>query len=220
MSTRQTPKTSAREKLLQAALQLIREKGFAAASVEALCARAGVTKGAFFHHFDSKEALGVAVAEFWAESTGALFAAAPYHRPPDPLDRIFAYIAFRKSLLDGPLPEMTCLAGTLVQEVYGDSPAIRDACAEAIFGHAATLIADIEAAKQARGIKAEWSAESLAAHTQAVLQGAFILAKAKNDPAIARESCDHLRRYIACLFGTAAEDSHPGNGLLMKGPAA
>jgi TetR/AcrR family transcriptional repressor of nem operon len=50
------------------------------------------------------------------------------------------------------------------------------------------------------GIEAGWTAKSLAFHTQAVVQGAFILAKAKNGPAIASESIDHLRRYIELLF--------------------
>ncbi len=44
-------------------------------------------------------------------------------------------------------------------------------------------------------------AESLARHTQTVIQGAFVLAKAGNDPALARESLDHLDRYIRLLFG-------------------
>jgi TetR/AcrR family transcriptional repressor of nem operon len=50
------------------------------------------------------------------------------------------------------------------------------------------------------GIEADWTAKSLAFHTQAVVQGAFILAKAKNGAAIAAESIDHLRRYIELLF--------------------
>jgi TetR/AcrR family transcriptional regulator, transcriptional repressor for nem operon len=37
---------------------------------------------------------------------------------------------------------------------------------------------------------------------QAVLQGAFVLAKAKGDAAIAGESIDHLRRYIKLLFSS------------------
>jgi TetR/AcrR family transcriptional repressor of nem operon len=46
----------------------------------------------------------------------------------------------------------------------------------------------------------EWSAASLALHTQAVLQGAFILAKAKGGAAVAADSVDHLRRYLKLLF--------------------
>ena len=53
---------SAKEKLLDASLSLIRERGFAATTVDELCTRAGVTKGAFFHHFASKEDLAVAAA--------------------------------------------------------------------------------------------------------------------------------------------------------------
>ena len=41
---------------------------------------------------------------------------------------------------------------------------------------------------------------SLALHTQAVLQGAFILAKANGGPEIAAESVDHLIRYLELLF--------------------
>ncbi len=52
----------AKSKLLEAAIVLIRTKGFAGTSVDDLCTAAGVTKGAFFHHFASKEALGVAAA--------------------------------------------------------------------------------------------------------------------------------------------------------------
>ncbi len=190
----------ARERLLDAALELIREKGFSATTLDDLCARAGVTKGAFFHHFDNKEALGVAAAEHWSAVTGALFEQAPYHVHDDPLERVLAYIEFRRSLLRGGLPELTCLVGTMVQEAYGQYPAIRDACAASIFGHAGTLVADIREAMDARRIVGDWTAESLAAHTQAVIQGGFILAKARNDVSAAVESVDHLRRYVELLF--------------------
>lgn len=197
----------ARTRLLEAARDVIRAKGFAATSVEDLCRAAAVTKGAFFHHFKSKEALGVAAAEHWAETTTAFFAEAPYHAPSDPLDRVLAYVAFRRSIIAGELAEFTCLVGTMVQEVYADSPAIREACAASIFGHAATLEADIEAAIRDRGVRGEWTAQSLARHTQTVLQGAFVLAKAADDAGLARESLDHLDRYIRLLF--AQPDKEP-----------
>ncbi len=191
---------AAKEKLLDAALSLIREKGFSAMTVDDLCARAGVTKGAFFHYFKSKDELGVAAAEHWSAVTGALFERAPYHDAEDPLDRVLGYIEFRRALLRGDIPEFTCVVGTMVQETYGQYPQIRDACAASIFGHAGTLTDDIAEAMTKRGLVADWTAESLAAHSQAVLQGAFILAKAKNEVGVAIESVEHLRRYVELLF--------------------
>lgn len=202
---------NARIRLLEAARDIIRQKGFAATSVDDLCKAADVTKGAFFHHFGSKEALGVAAAEFWAETTSAFFAEAPYHEPRDPLDRVLAYVAFRKAIITGDLKDFTCLAGTMAQEVYESAPDIRDACGRSIFGHTATLEEDIETARRERGITADWTAESLARHTQAVLQGGFVLAKAGNDPALARESLDHLERYIRQLFNVTEDDDNEQN---------
>lgn len=199
----------ARQKLLDAALSVIRAKGYTATSVDELCATAGVTKGAFFHHFKSKEELGVAAANHWSQVTGALFAASPYHAHADPFARIIGYLEFRKALLRGGVPEFTCLVGTMVQESYETAPTIREACNASINAHAATLEADIEAAIQARGLSAEWSAASLALHTQAVLQGAFILAKARGGAEIAADSIDHLIRYLRLLFGPGATDHQP-----------
>jgi TetR/AcrR family transcriptional repressor of nem operon len=193
-------KPDAKLKLLDTALSVIRTKGYSATTVDELCAAAGVTKGAFFHHFKSKEELGVAAVDHWSKTTGAMFATAPYHGHSDPLDRVLGYVAFRKARLRGGVPEFTCLVGTMVQETYESSPAIRDACDRSISGHAATLEGDIEAAMRDRGMRANWTAKSLALHIQAVLQGAFILAKAKHGAGIAADSIDHLIRYLELLF--------------------
>ena len=157
--TPQSPKA----KLLNAALSLIREKGYSSTSVEELCAQASVTKGAFFHYFKCKDALAVAAANHWSAITGAFFETAPYHKHSDPLDRVLGYLDFRQAILKGEIAE---------------------------------------AMKRYR-IRAPRTAESLALHTQAVLQGAFVLAKAKGGAAIAAASIDHLHRYIELLFQPA-----------------
>jgi TetR/AcrR family transcriptional regulator, transcriptional repressor for nem operon len=203
---------TARDKILNAALSEIRTKGYSATSIDDLCAAAGVTKGAFFHHFEKKEALGVAAANHWSAMTSGFFAQAPYHRHDDPLERVLAYIAFRRDILQGNLPEFTCLVGTMAQEVHQSSPAIAAACDASMSGHAATIEPYIAEAMEQRGLDSTgtatgWSAASLALHTQAVLQGAFILAKAKGGPAIAQESADHLSRYVRLLFA-----NHPKKG--------
>ena len=189
---------SAKIKLLDAALNVIRAKGYSATTVDDLCAADGVTKGAFFHHFASKEALAIAAADYWSEVTSALFAEAPYHALADALDRVLGYIDFRKALLRGSVPEFSCLVGTLVQEVYDTHPAIRAAVDRSISEHAARIETDIAEAMRALGV--EGNAQSLALHTQAVIQGAFILAKAKGGAEVAADSIDHLRRYVELLF--------------------
>jgi TetR/AcrR family transcriptional repressor of nem operon len=193
-------------KILDAALHVIRAKGYEATRIEDICEAAGLTKGSFFHHFKSKEELALAAVEYWEEMTGALFASAPYHQPDDPLERLLAYVDFRRSILQGDLPDFTCLLGTMVQETYDTHPAIREACNKSIRGHAATLVPDIDEAMRERGIQTDWTAESLALYTQATIQGAFILAKAGHGPEIAAACIDHLRRYIGLLF------NHPNLG--------
>lgn len=200
MAISRVPRGTARVRLLDAAVAVIRRQGLAGTSVDDLCAAAGVTKGAFFHHFESKEALAVAAAEHWATTTGALFAQAPYHAPSEPRDRVLAYLDFRDALIEGPPPEYTCLVGTMVQEAYATQPHVRDACAASIFGHAATLEDDFHEALHAAGDPADLSAASLARFTQVVLQGAFVLAKAADDASVVTESIGHLRRYVETVL--------------------
>ncbi|MDF8334182.1 TetR/AcrR family transcriptional regulator [Novosphingobium cyanobacteriorum] len=199
---------TAREKLLEAAVRLVRAQGFAATSVDQLCGEAGVTKGAFFHHFPSKEALGVAAAEFWSASTGAFFADAPFHGFPDPVDRVLGYIDLRIALIGGRAEAFSCVAGTMVQEAFRSSAAIRMACEASIMGNAAALEEDLAAAIDRCGVSGT-TAASLSRHVQAVIQGAFILAKTQPEDSaadLAREQLGHLRRYFAMLFHRIGEE--------------
>lgn len=203
------PQRNARQRLLEAAVKLVREQGFAATSVEQLCNEAGVTKGAFFHHFPSKEALGVAVAEYWTMTTSEMFAAAPYHQYADPVDRVLGYIDFRIALVGGPVEEFSCVAGTLVQEAFLASQPIREAARDSIMGNARALEADIAEAMQARGVTGT-TAESLARHIQTVIQGSIILAKTQEETGsaeLAREALGHLRRYFELLFAGQTQES-------------
>jgi TetR/AcrR family transcriptional repressor of nem operon len=182
------PQHESKTRLLDATLNVVRAKGYTATRIEDVCAQAGVTKGSFFHHFKSKEDLALAAADHWQARTTEFFATAPYHAPAEPLDRLIGYIEFRKSILTGELPDFTCFSGTIIQEAYRTHP------------HVGTLESDIRAAMRQYRVRGDWTAESLALHIQAVVQGGFILAKAKGSAAVAAQSLDHLRRYIELLF--------------------
>jgi TetR/AcrR family transcriptional regulator, transcriptional repressor for nem operon len=187
-------------RFLDAALQVIRSKGYTASSIDDICEAAGRTKGSFFHHFDSKEDLALAAADHFAAMADRAFAAAPYQRIADPLDRLLAYVDFRGAILQGGLPDFTCLLGTMVQEVYDTHPAIRAACERHISAHVAAVARDVAEAKKRYAPRSRWTPESLALFTQAVIQGAFVLAKAKHGPEVAAECLRHLRRYLETQF--------------------
>src|SRR6202011_4516854 len=203
MKATASSQTDTRTKLLDASMSVIRAKGYSATTVDDICQTAGVTKGAFFHHFASKEDLAVSAAGHFSATADRLFSTAPYRNLPDPVERLLGYVDFRKAILRGDLPQFTCLLGTMVQEAYETHPLIREACEKRIGEHASMVEADIAEAMRKYGIDGEWSAGSLALYTQAVIQGAFILAKAKHGPEVAAACLDHLRRYLEMLFHKA-----------------
>jgi DNA-binding transcriptional regulator YbjK len=63
MTVRHEKLALSRKKLLDAALYVIRAKGYEATTVDDICAAAELSKGSFFHHFKSKEDLALAAAE-------------------------------------------------------------------------------------------------------------------------------------------------------------
>ncbi len=190
-------------RLLDAAMQVIRTKGYSATTIDDVCESAHLTKGSFFHHFKSKQELAISAAQHFADMADSRFATAPYRTLADPLDRLIGYVEFRRAILQGKLPEFTCLFGTMVQETYDSHPAIRKACDRHISEHAATLTGDIVAAKRLYAPHAKWTPESLGLYIQATIQGAFILAKARRGPDVADQCLAHLQRYLALLFNHA-----------------
>lgn len=192
---------TAKTKLIDAAHILVRRKGYAATTVDEICSAAGVTKGAFFHHFPSKEALGVAAAAQWTARAAPLFELPPYTKLDDPLERLLGHIDMRMAMIDGPAEGFTCFVGTMAQETFATNDALRQASGASIAAYCEALSVDIQAAIDRHGIQDGVSSQSLAWHIQSVLQGGFVVAKASGDPEKARESVHHLRRYIQMIFG-------------------
>ena len=194
------PPHQSKSRILDAALQVFRSKGYAGSTIDDVCAEAELTKGSFFHHFKTKEELAIAAAQHFSDGADALFTCAPYTELADPRDRLLAYIDFRIAILQGDLRDYTCLLGTLVQETYETHPAIRSACERHLTIHVDMLARDIAAAKARYAPDTHWTPESLGFHIQATIQGAFILAKAKNGADVAVQCLAHLRRYLELLF--------------------
>jgi AcrR family transcriptional regulator len=57
-----------RTRILDSAAKLFSTRGFGAASVDEICSEAGISKGAFYHHFESKQALFLALLDNWLQA--------------------------------------------------------------------------------------------------------------------------------------------------------
>jgi len=57
-----------RSRILESAIKLFSDRGFNDASVDDICAEAGLSKGAFYHHFESKQALFLALLDGWLKT--------------------------------------------------------------------------------------------------------------------------------------------------------
>jgi TetR/AcrR family transcriptional repressor of nem operon len=189
---------NAREKLLAAGTDLFRRHGFVATTVEQICSEAGVTKGAFFHHFETKESLAEACLAAWDERFKEMFAAAPFQALDDPLEKLLAALEFFAAIFDDPNMLKSCLAGTTVQEVAETHPVLREAAQKCFVSGEREIQSLLENACRARDLK--FDTASLAQLWMATMQGSFLLCKASGEPSIVSTNLRHFQRYVESLF--------------------
>jgi TetR/AcrR family transcriptional repressor of nem operon len=186
--------TATREKLIRAATDLIRRKGYIATTIDDICEHSGVTKGAFFHHFKSKEELAKACLAAWNCQASAMEDAAPFQAITDPRQKVLGYMDFFMGVFDNPKVLKSCLAGTTAQEVSDTNPPLRKA-ANMCFQNAAkrfqTLLDDA-----CKNTRKPVDTASLAALWMAAIQGSLILSKASQDGSVIRRNLEHVKQYI------------------------
>ena len=187
-----------KERLLDAAHELMLSKGYAATSVEDVCKAASLTKGSFFHYFTGKEELGRQVAdEFYRRAQdgfGPILTGIQ-----DPLDRVQTYLNVRESLADDPA-HLRCMLGTFVQELFTTHPHLREVCASHLEHHIEWIARDLAEAKALYAPGADWDPRSVSELLQSILQGAMILSKATQDGGAVRRGVQHFRTYLQALF--------------------
>jgi AcrR family transcriptional regulator len=101
--------------LLQAAFQEIHRSGFRRADVDAILAKAGVTKSALYYHFDSKEALGYAVVDELITDIACDKWLHPLRNPKNPINTLVGII--QSASLRPEDIERGCALNNLAQEM-------------------------------------------------------------------------------------------------------
>lgn len=189
---------NARTQLVTSGTKLLMRDGYSATSVDQICQDAGVTKGAFFHHFKSKEELAQACLEQWDRQAAVMTSAAPFQEIKDPLKKLLACIDFVVEVFSNPSTPKSCLAGTTVQEVSETHPALRDAANACFVGVQDRFRQMLDAACKSEGKKLDTA--SLATLWITTLQGSLLVYKASQDPTVIRQNMQHFRQYIESLF--------------------
>jgi TetR/AcrR family transcriptional repressor of nem operon len=189
-----------REKLLAAAQQLMLVKGYEATSVDEICGAAKLTKGSFFHYFESKEDLGKAVLDHYISSRYQMIQQAPFFKKSDPLQRAYGYVDFMIQMSRNAASENSCLLGNFAQELSDTHPVIRSQCAKHFTKWAEPFKKTLDRAKARYVPKAAFDTQGLAEHFIAVLEGSILLAKAKQDKSIIEKSLRHFKQYLKTLF--------------------
>ncbi len=199
-------KPDTREAILAAARALFLRQGYTATGIDEICAEAGITKGALFHYFDSKEALGHAALERWVSDGARAFASGPYVQDPDPLKRVLGFVDFAIQMTQMGPPG--CIAGIFAQELAPTNDAVRTKVADAFAGWSGALEALINDAKTACAPHSAIDPKGLAQYTLAVFQGSLLLARAFQSPTVIAANLRQVRAHIETQF-EAAQSARP-----------
>ena len=190
-----------RRKLLEASVRMIMQKGFAATTVDQICAEAQLTKGSFFHYFKSKEEIGIAAVRYFACGQSRKFESAGLDAIADPVERLHAFldVAIQSvECCDGPC---VCMTGMMAQEMAATNESVKNCCSELFSSWVEMVAGLLGAAKAASPHAAEFDPASVAWMLSGLVQGSMLVAKTREDSTIICENIRHFRRYVDGLLG-------------------
>lgn len=199
-SSRRNPEAT-RQKLVAATVRLMLKQGFAGTSVEEICTDAGVTKGSFFHHFESKEAIGKAAVEWWGQMGTSLYSAAWDDDDADPLDQVHHMLDIMAGFTRRSDEPCICMVGMMTQELAATNPVMRDACEKELNVWTENVARMLKAAKSQHRPDAAFDPEEVAWFLNSLWQGSMLVGKARQSQAMIRANLELARSYVDSLFG-------------------
>jgi TetR/AcrR family transcriptional regulator, transcriptional repressor for nem operon len=192
-----------KERILAGAKELFLARGYTATTVDAICEKAGLTKGSFYYFFESKEDLGLGVLDWSLRQSTQMLASASYARILDPLEKAFAFLEH----LEKCSPEIWsggCLLGSFSLELADTNSRMQQAVSDMFQAVADDFAKQLQPiAAQCTGKQAH-SANELADTLLGILEGSIILAKAHRDPTRIPKAIRAFRLSLATLVAEPA----------------
>ena len=197
-----------RERILDGAERLVLEHGLAATSVDAILAESETTKGAFFHHFPTKNHLARALVERYAANDIAFleeFLGRAEAASDDPAVQVVEFIRMFEEAADEMVSQQpSCLYVSYIFEKQLFEDGTNDVIANAVLAWRERLAGKLREAADRHPPRELVDLDALADHVFATFEGAFMLTRAMADPELMRRQLELVRRYVALLFGVPA----------------
>ena len=197
-----------RERLLQAAFEEIYRHGFQGSSLETILEQAGVTKGALYHHFPDKAALGYAVVDEVVKGLllerwlGVL-----EEQPGDPLSALQGMLQERLHQLQPHEVELGCPLNNLGQEMSPLDERFRRRVAATFETWTDGFAAVLRRGQEDGTVRSDVAPDRVAAFLVAAIEGSFGLAKSARSVSMLRSNLEVLSGLLECL-----RPDHPRSG--------
>ncbi len=175
------PRPNVREKILDAAIETVRSRGFNGCGVNDITAAAGVPKGSFYNHFDSKEALGAEVVdEYWQRGACRTLRILS-DETLAPLERLRRYFASMVGNLADRDYRCGCLIGNLSAEMADQSRLVRDRLSAIYAGWTRSIETCVREAQRTGEVRSDIPPATLAAFLVNAWEGTVLRAKVDKD---------------------------------------
>jgi TetR/AcrR family transcriptional repressor of nem operon len=195
-----TPKALAtRERILQAADTLFYLHGYNATGLDRIISEAGITKGNFYYHFKSKEALAIAALERHFEQIGSDIASNAMANHTSPLNRLFAILNLMASrqleqYKSGHI--CGCYFGNFTLEMSIESKIVRSKVHRIFEQFQEVFSGLLEEAAKAGEISTSIQPGETAKVILSLMEGAILLDKAGQKPQAVANAIEFIKHYL------------------------
>ena len=193
-----------RQKLMDIAERLILDSGYSAMSIEQVIGEAGITKGGFFYHFDSKNALVLALMQRYREAESFVFSGL-FERSreltPDPLQQMLVFVKlFAEMMADMERLHPGCLVASMTYESQQVNDEVREITADIVLDWRRLFRNQFDAIERQYRPRSPVSSGDLADMLSTIIEGGIILSRALNDPSVLEKQLLEYRSYIELLY--------------------
>lgn len=197
---RERDPAATRQRLIDSTVRLMLQQGFSGTSVDQICKDAGMTKGGFFHHFENKEALGIAAIEWWGRMGTALYADAWKDSTLDPLEQLHRMFDIMISFTRRNDDPVVCMVGMMSQEMSATNPAFQAACEKELNLWTENVSKLLTAAKKLHKPKTKFDPIKVAWLLNSLWQGSMLIGKTCCSQQLIRDNLKLARDYVDGLF--------------------